>query len=453
MFTLHLLLLLPLVAFSVHALGKLEPAEGKLLFGAWVDTSSIPISGGDSPGAFNDRIGFHASAFQFYQHLPLKPPVDGPPDYDVPNHNPDGSIKMSVLNDGTNAAMFLTIYPDRGLSEAVVTDNHIIALANQASTITETTGRHLYLRLAPEMNGDWFPYGQQPEAYIAFWKRFHRLFTPIAPEVALVWSPNFRAPNGKYLYDPYWPGEEYVDWVGVSIYWKGLANKYPWIENTLAPSNYAAQLLDADGPEGSTQSLYRDYAVKYNKPLVISESAAAFHMGHRGQALGEGIGQVATVMSFWNSFIFSAAFRSKYPLVKMVFCFEMVKTEDADTTNDYRATADPATLAEFRKGLAALDEAGVVLWAGSGEAPHPVTSGSVDALTSTAGSSTVGNVAVVVPVTAVSPSAAVSAGKASEKVVIASPSAAAVVGLQTKSGGLTVSAPLLVVGVLMAGWM
>ncbi|KAJ3232956.1 hypothetical protein HDU78_006734 [Chytriomyces hyalinus] len=174
-------------------------------------------------------------------------------------------------------------------------------------------------------------------------------------------------------------------------------------------------------------------------------------MGHRGQALGEGIGQVATVMSFWNSFIFSSAFRSKYPLVKMVFCFEMVKTEDADTTNDYRATADPATLAEFRKGLAALDEAGVVLWAGSGEDPHPVTSGSVDVVT--AGSSTVGNVAVVVPVSAVSSSAAVSAGKASEKVVIASPSAAAVVGLQTKSGGLTVSAPLLVVAVLMAGWM
>ncbi|KAJ3227076.1 hypothetical protein HDU81_006948 [Chytriomyces hyalinus] len=446
--------LLPLITLSAYALGKLEPADGKLLFGAWIDTSSIPISGGDSPGAFNERIGFHASAFQFYQHLPLKPPVDGPPDYDVPNHNPDGTFKMSLLNDGTNAAIFLTIYPNLGLSETVVTDSHILALANQARDIMDSTGRHLHLRLAPEMNGDWFPYGQKPEQFIAFWKRFHRLFTPIAPQVALVWSPNFRAPSGNYQYDPYWPGEEYVDWVGVSIYWKGFANKYPWIENTLAPSNYAAQLMDADGPEGSTQSLYRDYAVKYNKPLVISESAAAFHMGHRGQALGEGIGQVATVMSFWNSFIFSADFRNKYPLVKMVFCFEMVKTEDADTTNDYRATADPATLAEFRKGLAALDDGGIVLWADSGVAPPAVTTTvSVDAVASTVSISKERNIAVVVPVTAGSSAAAAGSTKASLKVVIESPSAAAIVGIQTKSDGYMVSAPLMVVAVLMVGWM
>ncbi|KAI8830224.1 glycoside hydrolase superfamily [Chytriomyces cf. hyalinus JEL632] len=359
----HLLTFLPFIITTVYALGKLEPADGKLLFGAWIDTSSEPQSGGDSPFAFNSRIGFRASAFQYYQHLPLKPPAAGAPDYDLPNHNLDGTLKLSVLNDSTNAAIFLTIYPMQGITEAAVSDDQIVALANQVNGITKSTGRNLFLRLAPEMNGDWFIYGEQPTAFITFWRRFHNLFTPIAPQVALVWSPNFRAATERFPYDPYWPGTEYVDWVGISIYWKGLAKSHPWLENTLAPSDYAAQLLDAAGPEGSVQSFYQDYGVRYNKPVVISESAAAFHMASKGRPLDAGVGQTATVMSFWNSFIFNPAFRSKYPLLKMVFCFEMVKTEDEETTNDYRATVDPGTLVEFKKGIAAMDRAGVVVWA------------------------------------------------------------------------------------------
>ncbi|TPX74274.1 hypothetical protein CcCBS67573_g04455 [Chytriomyces confervae] len=281
-------LLLPFIITPVFALGKLEPADGKLLFGAWIDTSSEPQSGGDSPFAFNSRIGFRAN-------------------YDVPNHDLDGTLKLSVLNDSTNAAIFLTIYPMKGITEAAVTDDQIVALANQVNGLTKSTGRNLFLRLAPEMNGDWFIYGEQPTAFITFWRRFHNLFTPIAPQVALVWSPNFRSASERFPYDPYWPGTEYVDW--------------------------------------------------------ISESAAAFHMASKGRPLDAGAGQTATVMSFWNSFIFNASFRSKYSLVKMVFCFEMVKTEDEETTNDYRSTVDPATLVEFKKGLAALDRAGVVVWA------------------------------------------------------------------------------------------
>ncbi|KAJ3053682.1 hypothetical protein HDU99_007931, partial [Rhizoclosmatium hyalinum] len=47
-------------ATLAFALGKLEPPAGKIIFGAWVDNSNAPVSGGDSPAAFNSRIGFNA---------------------------------------------------------------------------------------------------------------------------------------------------------------------------------------------------------------------------------------------------------------------------------------------------------------------------------------------------------------------------------------------------------
>ncbi|KAJ3010351.1 UNVERIFIED_CONTAM: hypothetical protein HDU68_002177 [Siphonaria sp. JEL0065] len=356
------LLLLPIVS----ALGKLEPPAGKLLFGAWVDTSNAPVSGGDSHSAFNKRIGFNTGAFQVWQMLPPRPVHDGPPDYDAVNHNPDGTINLSILNEGTNASIFLTVYPTGIMN---ITDSHLTDLANQCNSITTTTKRDLFLRFAPEMNGDWFIYGQKPTEFIDLWKRMHTILNNIAPQVPIVWSPNYNGPPNQEPYDPYWPGTEFVDWVGISVYWKGSVNDYPWTHNTLSPTDYAAQLIDAKGSEGGPISFYNQFAVRYNKPMVISESASTFHVGVLDPATGistpldAGVGRVETIMSFWNSFLFNPTFLQSYPQIKMFFCFEMYKVEDRFTQNDYRATTDPETLAAFVAGLKKLDASRAVLWA------------------------------------------------------------------------------------------
>ncbi|KAI9344067.1 glycoside hydrolase superfamily [Obelidium mucronatum] len=340
--------ILLLVLFLSASAAKLVPPDDKIIFGAWLDTSSGPVSGNDSPSAFNKRIGFNTGSFQIWQNLPPQPPKQ---EADLGNHNADGTIKMSVFDDGTLASIFLTVYP---LDLDFITDQHILDLANQCNGIKKTTNRDVFLRLGPEMNGDWFKYGGKPKAFISLWKRAHGIISKTAPEVPLIWSPNYNGPANKMPYDPYWPGEEYVDWIGISVYWKGFAN-----------------LIDAQGPEGGPVSIYREYAVKYNKPLVIAESAGTFHLATLDAKTGElaaldrGAGREKTVMSFWNSFLFKPTFYNEFPLVKMIFCFEMVKTEDMDTVNDYRATHDPATLAAFVQGLNNLDGTGKVAWASS----------------------------------------------------------------------------------------
>ncbi|ORY31158.1 hypothetical protein BCR33DRAFT_724092 [Rhizoclosmatium globosum] len=69
------------------------------------------------------------------------------------------------------------------------------------------------------MNGDWMKYGRLPDQYIALWNRMGPIIRKFAPQVKIVWSPNFDLKDT----DPsYWPGTQYVDMIGTSVYFKGF---------------------------------------------------------------------------------------------------------------------------------------------------------------------------------------------------------------------------------------
>ncbi|KAJ3201848.1 hypothetical protein HDU82_007833 [Entophlyctis luteolus] len=82
-----------------------------------------------------------------------------------------------------------------------------------------------------------------------------------APDVLTVWSPNF---DLKPNQTDYWPGSDYVDYVGTSVYFKG--NGY----NSEIPSTY---VID------SIATIYTDYAQKYNKRFYISEASGGWEVG------------------------------------------------------------------------------------------------------------------------------------------------------------------------------
>lgn len=88
---------------------------------------------------------------------------------------------------GTDADIFLTVYPRNGT--AAVMDSDILSLAIQIRTYSDD-GRTVYLRWGPEMNGDWFPYGMAPVAYKALWVRMYNIIKAEAPQTVVVWSPN-----------------------------------------------------------------------------------------------------------------------------------------------------------------------------------------------------------------------------------------------------------------------
>lgn len=84
----------------------------------------------------------------------------------------------------------------------------------------------IVLRFASEMNGDWYPwsersYGNGAGEFAQVWRHVHGRFEAAgADNVIWLWSVN-RVDNQPGSIDNYWPGEEYVDWVGISGYWRG----------------------------------------------------------------------------------------------------------------------------------------------------------------------------------------------------------------------------------------
>ena len=88
------------------------------------------------------------------------------------------------------------------------------------------------LRYAWEMNGNWFPWsptqdrtryfdlGNTPANYRLAWRHVYSVIHEIAPNVKFFWCPTV---TGIASVGPYFPGAEYVDYVGVDGYARGAA--------------------------------------------------------------------------------------------------------------------------------------------------------------------------------------------------------------------------------------
>ena len=109
-------------------------------------------------------------------------------------------------------AIELGVQPLNGLDE-VKDDDYLHQLARDI----EASGVRVFLRFANEMNGDWVPWHEKdPKKYIEKFRTVAKVFHQEAPNsVAMVWAPD-RLP--EYNIGSYYPGDDAVDWVGVSLY-------------------------------------------------------------------------------------------------------------------------------------------------------------------------------------------------------------------------------------------
>ncbi|OCT17160.1 hypothetical protein A8709_24585 [Paenibacillus pectinilyticus] len=148
--------------------------------------------------------------------------------------------------------------PDDGL-DPVADGAYLRNWAREA----KVAGIPIFLRFAGEMNGAWVKWHGNPAQYIAKFRMLHDVFAAEAPNVAMVWSPGDVPANDI---DPYYPGDAYVDWVGVSLYIEPYENGDPSLPSMLATSNV----------ERLTR-LYNTYASR--KPLMLSETGVP-HYSH-----------------------------------------------------------------------------------------------------------------------------------------------------------------------------
>jgi hypothetical protein len=128
-----------------------------------------------------------------------------------------------------------------------------------------------------EMNGGWYSWGRNPD-FIPAWEHFHRLVEEEgATNVTWAWIVNAiwfeEASPGVWSYEhsdptPYYPGDEFVDWVGMDAYNWGL--------NTLQPDKWRSP-AEVIGP---TLELLETIAP--GKPVCICEDASTEEGGEPG---------------------------------------------------------------------------------------------------------------------------------------------------------------------------
>jgi mannan endo-1,4-beta-mannosidase len=107
-----------------------------------------------------------------------------------------------------------------------------------------------------EMNGNWYPWGSgqtTPAVFVAAWRHIHDLFIQAgASNVIWVWNPNVINPVPQVPLNVYWPGDAYVDWVGITGY-------FP----TSGPETFASLY-------GPTISEVKQFTTK---PIIIAETS------------------------------------------------------------------------------------------------------------------------------------------------------------------------------------
>ncbi len=211
--------------------------------------------------------------------------------------------------------------PNQGL-DAVRDDEYLRGWAEAC----RRAGCPILLRYASEMNGTWQAYSGDPNKYIAKWRLVYRLMHQVAPNVIMIWCP-FAVPRATI--PSYYPGDEYVDWVGVNIYAVLYNNGNPNEPNR-------------DDQLDQLRYVYNLYADR--KPIALCEYAAT----HFCRAVNRKTSDFA-VEKMRRMY---EAIKQEFPNVVLVSWFSV----DAATTglahNEYALSSDPQVLKAYRQIIA-----------------------------------------------------------------------------------------------------
>jgi hypothetical protein len=180
-------------------------------------------------------------------------------------------------------------------------------------------GVDVLLRFGHEMNGNWYPWAGAnngganggPAKYIAAYRHVHDLFVADgATNVYWVWCPlvaDVPAESWNH-WTNYYPGDDYVDWVGMDAYnWGNSSSCCTW-------QSFGELVTD----------LYNDYAGK--KPIIVPETSSAEVGGNKAAWIADLQQQLKT----------------HFTAIKAVVWFDINKE------TDWRIASTPPTLAAYK---------------------------------------------------------------------------------------------------------
>jgi Glycosyl hydrolase family 26 len=213
----------------------------------------------------------------------------------------NGRIPLDTWQPQLSGGTQLTNNEDAAIAAGTF-DSTIIARAQAVKAF----GHPMFLRFGHEMNGNWYPwsaYNNNDDAsqYVAAWRHVHDIFVNQgATNAVWIWCPSVKD-NPAVAWNHwtnYFPGNNYVDWVGIDGYnWGTTESWSSW------------QTFATIFGNGST-GVYADYAA--TKPIMIVETASA----ESGAPAGSSKGQWITDMA--------ASIQSNFPSIEAILWFDSI---------------------------------------------------------------------------------------------------------------------------------
>ncbi len=176
-------------------------------------------------------------------------------------------------------------------------DSYILAQAKAAAA----WGSLMYIRFAHEMNLSGSPFGpgnngNTPAEYVAAWRHVVTIFRQAgATNVEWVWSPNVQC-GGSCPFTAFYPGDQWVDWVGLDGYNYAGVDNVPWytFSQVFGPSITSMESLTS-------------------KPLMVAETGSS---------------DLGGSMAAWITQAFLTEIPSLYPSIRAAVWFDREKETD-----------------------------------------------------------------------------------------------------------------------------
>ena len=231
------------------------------------------------------------------------------------------------------AVLHLAWQPTGGLQ--TVTEPAVRALAKELADYELP----VFLRFGNEMNGAWVAWHDDPELYKQKFRLVARIMREETPNVAMVFAPGY---VGDKDYKLYYPGDEWVDWVGISAY-----------HDAYFLGNMNRKQIDEDifyqgkrsNPLDKFREIYETYSDR--KPIMIAET------GYNWTIQEAARGRVPYYdESQWAAdtarYVY-AYLPMVYPRIKAVGHFNNKATGE---TQQYLMSANPTLLKAVREAIA-----------------------------------------------------------------------------------------------------
>lgn len=332
--------------------------------------------GDDGPDGYRTRLGETPAMYSVRVSYPL----------DARSISEWQHAALQVAAQG--ASLVLTLEPSVEL--AALTEADAADLNTRLERYRSQYGTEQFVRFAPEMNGSWVSWGQQPTAYVSAFETVAAAVHAGSSAAETVWSPSYGAgypferadgrldaitardrvaidTDGDGLfteaddpYGPYFPDADSVDRVGLSLYYFGKGESaaaagrdVPLELNTAPQDGEVAARLDERWGYTTTPraSFYDRFAVGEGKTLLL-DTGALYDFGRDGDS------ELSVKRGWWTQVL---AELDRHPLISGVTWLEVVRdeAEAGGRQVDWRATATGEVASALRDDLVST---GLIRW-------------------------------------------------------------------------------------------